>query len=71
MFKLKSWVWQYAKRIGDKGYCNMCDEDDVNEFSCPGGTTGSLGRHLKLVHNLKPTNCQSSRYVYLYPSVVQ
>ncbi|XP_025201856.1 zinc finger BED domain-containing protein 1-like [Melanaphis sacchari] len=48
----KSWVWQYAKRIENKAYCNLCDEDDNNEFSCPGGTTGSLGRHLTTIHGL-------------------
>jgi len=48
----KSWVWKYAKRIENKAYCNLCDEDDNNEFSCPGSTTGSLGRHLTTIHGL-------------------
>lgn len=48
----KSWVWQYAKRVENKTYCNLCDENENNEFSCPGGTTGSLGRHLYTIHGL-------------------
>lgn len=24
-----------------KAFCNLCDEGTTNEFSCPGGTTGS------------------------------
>ncbi|VVC30833.1 Hypothetical protein CINCED_3A000569, partial [Cinara cedri] len=46
----KSWVWQYVKSVENN--CNLCDEDDNNEFSCPGGTTGSLGRHLSTIHVL-------------------
>lgn len=48
----KSWVWQYAYRKGDKAYCELCDEKEDNEFACSGGTTGSLGRHLKLTHSI-------------------
>ncbi|VVC30178.1 Ribonuclease H-like domain,HAT, C-terminal dimerisation domain [Cinara cedri] len=43
----------------------MFHEDDLNEFSCTGGTTGSLGRHLKSVNNLKPTKSQSTSIVSL------
>lgn len=66
MSKSKSWVWQYAKRVGDKGYCNMCDEDNLNEFACAGGSTGSLGRHLKFIHNIWPTNSQSTESTRFY-----
>jgi hypothetical protein len=55
MSQRKSWVWQYAKR-GDKAFCMMCDEQYNNEFSCAGGTTGAISRHLQTIHNLKPTN---------------
>jgi len=48
----RSWVWQYAKRIEDKAYCNLCNEEETNVFACPGGTTGSLGRHLSGTHGL-------------------
>jgi len=48
----RSWVWQYARRIEDKAYCNLCDQDECNEFACPGGTSGSLGRHLSGMHGL-------------------
>jgi hypothetical protein len=60
MSKSKSWVWRYAKRIGDNSYCNMCDKDDLNEFAYAGGSTGSLGRHLKFIHNLWPKNSQTT-----------
>ena len=56
MSQRKSWVWQYAKRDGDKAFCMMCDEEYNNEFSCAGGTTGAISRHLEIIHNLKPTN---------------
>jgi len=52
MSKFKSWVWNYAKRIGDKAYCDLCEENSNNEFSCVGGTTGSVLRHLKNIHNI-------------------
>jgi len=51
MGKRKSWVWDYAKREKDRAYCDLCD-DDQNEFSCVGGTTGSLIRHLQNVHQI-------------------
>lgn len=44
MFKVKNWVWNYAKRVGDKVYCDLCDENSNNEFSCVGETTGSVLR---------------------------
>ncbi|KAL5237406.1 hypothetical protein ACI65C_004816 [Semiaphis heraclei] len=44
MDKRKSWLWDYAKREKDHAY--LCD-DDQNKFSCVGGTTGSLIRHLQ------------------------
>lgn len=43
MDKRKSWVWDYAKREKDRAYCDLCD-DDQNEFSCVGGTTGPLNK---------------------------
>ncbi|KAL5237601.1 hypothetical protein ACI65C_005012 [Semiaphis heraclei] len=52
MSKVKSWVSNYAKRVGDKAYCDLCEENSNNEFSCVGGTTGSVLRHLKNVHNI-------------------
>ena len=52
MSKVKSWVWNYAKRVGDKAYCDLCEENSNNEFSCVGGTTGSVLRHLKNIHNI-------------------
>lgn len=54
MGKRKSWVWHYAKREGDRAFCDLCDDED-NEYSCVGGTTGSLLRHLQRVHKIKPT----------------
>lgn len=39
MSKTKSWVWQYAKRVGAKTYCDLCDENSNNELSCLSGTT--------------------------------
>lgn len=67
--KTKSWLWHYAKRVKDKGYSNMYNEDDLNEFACAGKSIGSLGRHLKVIHtsNLWPKNSQSTestRYYY-------
>lgn len=50
----RSWVWQYANRRGNKAYCSLCSEDENNEFCCNGSTTGSLGRHLMTIHNIKP-----------------
>ncbi|KAE9522908.1 hypothetical protein AGLY_016719, partial [Aphis glycines] len=50
--KKKSWVWDYAKRKLDKAYCELCDEDENNEYSCVGGTTGSLIRHLKIMRKV-------------------
>ncbi|KAL1493641.1 hypothetical protein ABEB36_009340 [Hypothenemus hampei] len=42
-------------RHGDKAFCELCDGNENNVFSCLGGTTGSLGRHLINVHGLKAT----------------
>jgi hypothetical protein len=33
--------WDYAKREGDRAFCDLCDGDGNNEYSCVGGTTGS------------------------------
>ncbi|KAL5233439.1 hypothetical protein ACI65C_000849 [Semiaphis heraclei] len=60
MDKVKSWVWNYAKRVGDKAYCDLCEENSNNEFSCVGGTTGSVLRHLKNIHNICISNQQES-----------
>lgn len=49
MSKSKSWVWQYAKRVGDKAYGDMCDRDDLNEFACAVGSIEWLSRHLKII----------------------
>jgi len=61
--KYKSWVWLYAKRQGDKAYCDLCTENENNEFCCIGGSTGSLGRHLKTIHGIKPLTTVTRRYV--------
>lgn len=50
--KLRSWVWQYADREGEVAYCKLCDENQNNSFSCPGGSTGSIGRHLMSIHSM-------------------
>jgi len=63
MGKKKSWVWDYAKRKGDKAYCELCDDDEKNEYSCVGGTTGSLIRHLKIMHKVNQPGT-STRYVH-------
>lgn len=64
----KSWVWQYANRVENKAYCNLCSENENNEFCCNGGSTGSLGRHLATIHNIRPisNNSKSKRYVHTY-----
>jgi hypothetical protein len=53
MVKRKSWVWDYAKREGDHTFCDLCDSENNNEYSCVGGTTGSLIRHLQNCHCIK------------------
>jgi hypothetical protein len=50
--KNKSWVWVYAKRVGNKAYCDLCEPNSNNGLSCVGGTTGSIIQHLKLIHNI-------------------
>jgi len=65
MGKQRSWVWEYAKRKGDKAFCELCDEHENNAFSCVGGTTGSLIRHLKIKHQVnQPEKLTPKRYVY-------
>lgn len=65
MGKKRSWVWEYAKRKGDKAYCELCDEDENNEYSCVGGTTGYLIRHLKIMHKIyQPESTTSKRYAH-------
>lgn len=61
----RCWVWQYANRVENKAYCNLCSENENNEFCCNGGSTGSLGRHLATIHNIQPlsNNSKSKRYV--------
>ncbi|CAI6358111.1 unnamed protein product [Macrosiphum euphorbiae] len=61
-FRYKSWVWQYGKRQGDKAFCDLCDDNSNKVFCCAGGSTGSFGRHLKLIHNIS-RNTQNPRYV--------
>lgn len=56
---MKSWVWKYAQREGDKAYCNLCMDEVNNEFSCRGGSTGSLMRHLLGVHGVSKNQTQS------------
>jgi len=41
MVKRKSWVWDYAKRERDRAFCDLCDSESNNEYSCVGDTTGS------------------------------
>jgi hypothetical protein len=55
MVKRKSWVWDYVKREGDRAVSDLCDGEGNNEYSCVGGTTGSLIRHLENVHGIKPS----------------
>jgi len=43
----KSWVWQYAKKMDNKAYCNICSDDVYNELSCVGGSTGAISNHLQ------------------------
>ena len=62
MSKVKSWVWNYAKRVGDKAYCDLCEENSNNEFSCVGGTTGSVLRHLKIIVIQFHITCSIYRY---------
>ncbi|KAF0707368.1 Uncharacterized protein FWK35_00039003, partial [Aphis craccivora] len=33
----------------------MNDDSSNKEFSCAGGSTGSFGRHLKVIHNVGRT----------------
>lgn len=61
-YRSKSWVWQYGKRQGDKAFCDLCDDNSNKVFCCAGGSTGSFGRHLKLIHNISK-NTQNQRYV--------
>lgn len=61
MGKKRSWVWDYAKRRGDKAFCELCDEEENNEYSCIGGTTGSLIRHLNIKHNINQPGKLTSR----------
>lgn len=35
-------------------FCDLCDGENNNEYSCVGGTTGSLIRHLQNVHGIAP-----------------
>jgi hypothetical protein len=51
-YQPKSWVWQYGKRQGNRAICNLCDDNSNEEFSSAGGSTGSFGRHLKVIHNV-------------------
>jgi len=60
-YQSKSWVWQYGKRQGDRAFCGLCDDSSNKEFSCAGGSTGSFGRHLKVIHNVGRT-IQNERY---------
>lgn len=50
----KSWVWQYAEKRDNKAYCNMCSDDINTELSCHGGSTGAIGNHLQMIHDLHP-----------------
>ncbi|XP_060870194.1 uncharacterized protein LOC132944730 [Metopolophium dirhodum] len=54
MVKRKSWVWDYAKREGDRAFCDLCDSESDSEYSSVGSTTGSLIRHLQNFHSIKP-----------------
>lgn len=58
---LTSWVWQYANRVGNKAHCSLCSENENNVFCCNGGPTGSLGRHLGIIHSIQPI---SKRYAH-------
>jgi len=54
----KRWVWEYAKRKRDKAYWKLCDKDENNDYSCVDGTTGSLIKHLKIMHKARYINIQ-------------
>lgn len=54
MVKRKSWIWDFAKREGDRAFCDLCDGENNNEYFCVGGTTRSLIRHLQNVHGIAP-----------------
>jgi len=65
MGKIRSRIWQYAKRNGDKAYCKICNKDENNEYSCVGGITRSLIRHLKIMHKVyQPETSTSKRYAH-------
>ncbi|CAI6358847.1 unnamed protein product [Macrosiphum euphorbiae] len=55
-YRPKSWVWQDGKRQGDKAFCDLCEDNSDKVFSCAGGSTGSFGRHLKLIHNISQSS---------------
>jgi len=56
----RSWVWDYAKRRGDKAFCELCDEEENNEYSCVGGTT-ALIRYLNIKHTINQPGKLTSR----------
>ena len=73
MGKKRSWVWQYAKRKGNTAFCELCDEGENNEYSCVGGTTGSLIRHLKIKHSINQSvksTSRRSRYVLIHTLII-
>lgn len=53
----------YAKHRGNKGYCDLCLKNENNEFCYISRTIGSLSRHLKNIHNIKPPTSVSRKYV--------
>ncbi|KAL5246430.1 hypothetical protein ACI65C_013838 [Semiaphis heraclei] len=66
MVKRKSWVWDFAKREGDRAFCDLCDGESNNEYSCVGGTTGSLIRHLQNFHGIAPPDESVRKRLWKY-----
>lgn len=47
MDKIRSWVWEYANRKGDKSVCGLSDEGSNIEYSFVGGTTLTMNKIFK------------------------
>lgn len=58
-------MWNYATRLGDRAFCDLCDDRANNEFACRGGS-GSIGKHLKIVHLKSPILSERVRWMSKY-----
>lgn len=57
-------MWEYAKWIGAEAFCVLYDQDEYNEYCCVDGTTESLIRHLKIMHEInRPDTLTFRKYV--------